>query len=136
MRAEARRIRSHRPRLSRRVLHGMRGPTHTAINPFAFGKPDMRSLFAALFTLAAAAASTSAGAQGQVTVYCSILEELCRDGAALFERNTGTKVAMVRKSTGETYAQLKAEAANPRADVWWGGPGESHLQAAEEGLLE
>ncbi len=43
---------------------------------------------------------------------------------------------MVRKSTGETYAQLKAEAANPRADVWWGGPGDPHLQAAEEGLLD
>ena len=24
----------------------------------------------------------------------------------------------------------------PRADVWWGGPAEPHLQAAEEGLLD
>ena len=97
----------------------------------------MRPLLIALVATAAAmAAPAPAKAQGQVTVYCSILEELCRDGAAMFERNTGTKVSMVRKSTGETYAQLKAEAANPRGDVWWGGPGESHLQAAEEGLLE
>jgi iron(III) transport system substrate-binding protein len=29
---------------------------------------------------------------------------------------------------------VKAEAANPRADVWWGGTGDPHLQAAEEGL--
>ena len=94
----------------------------------------MRRILIALAVISAAC--LPARAQGQVTVYCSILEELCRDGAALFERNTGTKVAMVRKSTGETYAQLKVEAANPRADVWWGGPGESHLQAAEEGLLE
>jgi iron(III) transport system substrate-binding protein len=42
----------------------------------------------------------------------------------------------VRKSTGEVFAQLKAEAANPKADVWWGGPAEPHLQAGEEGLLE
>ena len=80
-------------------------------------------------------ASTSA-AQGQVTVYCSILEEQCREGAAIFERTTGIKVAMVRKSTGEVYAQVKAEASNPKGDVWWGGPGEPHLQAAGEGLLE
>ena len=43
---------------------------------------------------------------------------------------------MVRKSTGETYAQIRAEASNPRGDVWWGGPGDPHLQAAEEGLLD
>ncbi|MBD3844505.1 ABC transporter substrate-binding protein [Bosea sp. SSUT16] len=75
-------------------------------------------------------------AQGQVTVYCSILEEQCREGAAMFEKATGIKVAMIRKSTGEVYAQVKAEANNPRGDVWWGGPGEPHLQAAEEGLLD
>ena len=75
-------------------------------------------------------------AQEQVTVYCSILEEQCRLAVATFEKETGIKVQMVRKSTGETFAQIKAEASNPKADVWWGGPGDSHLQAAEEGLLE
>ena len=29
-------------------------------------------------------------------------------------KTTGIKVAMVRKSTGEVYAQVKAEAGNPR----------------------
>jgi iron(III) transport system substrate-binding protein len=43
---------------------------------------------------------------------------------------------MVRRGTGETYAQIRAEASNPRGDVWWGGPGDPHLQAGEEGLLE
>ena len=43
---------------------------------------------------------------------------------------------MTRKSSGEFYAQLKAEAANPRGDIWWGGTGDPHLQAAEEGLTE
>ena len=41
---------------------------------------------------------------------------------------------MTRKSSGEIYAQVKAEAANPRGDIWWGGTGDPHLQAAEEGL--
>jgi iron(III) transport system substrate-binding protein len=77
-----------------------------------------------------------AAAQGQMTLYCSILEEQCRAGAVAFEKATGTKVLMVRKSTGETFAQIKAEGANPKGDVWWGGPGDPHLQAAEEGLLE
>ena len=84
----------------------------------------------------AAVATPSANAQAPVTVYCSILEEQCRLGVTNFEKATGSKVTMVRKSTGETYAQIKAEASNPRADVWWGGPGDPHMQAAEEGLLE
>jgi iron(III) transport system substrate-binding protein len=41
---------------------------------------------------------------------------------------------MTRKSSGEIYAQVKAEASNPRGDIWWGGTGDPHLQAAEEGL--
>lgn len=77
-----------------------------------------------------------ASAQGTLTVYCSIIDEQCRAGVAAFERASGTKVTMVRRGTGETYAQIRAEASNPRADVWWGGPGDPHLQAGEEGLLE
>jgi len=53
-----------------------------------------------------------------------------------FERETGIKVSMTRKSSGEFYAQIKAEASNPRGDVWWGGTGDPHLQAAEEGLTQ
>jgi iron(III) transport system substrate-binding protein len=97
--------------------------------------PSLRHALATA-TLAVAAYAGPAAAQGQVTVYCSILEEQCREGAAIFEKSTGIKVQMVRKSTGEVYAQVKAEASNPRGDVWWGGPGEPHLQAAEEGLLD
>lgn len=75
-------------------------------------------------------------AQGQLTVYCSVQEEWCRPMMAAFEKETGIKVSMTRKSSGETYAQVKAESANPRGDVWWGGTGDPHMQAAEEGLTE
>src|SRR4029434_5148657 len=51
-----------------------------------------------------------------------------------FERKTGIKCAMTRKSSGEIYAQVKAEASNPRGDVWFGGTGDPHLQAAEQDL--
>ena len=40
------------------------------------------------------------------------------------------------KGTGEIGAQLRAEAANPKTDIWWGGTGDPFLQAAEQGLLE
>jgi len=73
-------------------------------------------------------------AQGQLTLYCAVQEEWCRAMVTMFEKETGIKVAMTRKSSGEVYAQVKAESANPRADIWWGGTGDPHLQAAEEGL--
>lgn len=79
--------------------------------------------------------ATAQGA-GELVVYCSVQEEWCRPMIQTFERATGIKVSMTRKSTGETLAQLKAESANPRGDIWWGGTGDPHLQAAEEGLTE
>jgi iron(III) transport system substrate-binding protein len=90
----------------------------------------------ALAVIATAAASPQALAQGELTVYCSVQEEWCRPMMQAFERKTGIKVSMTRKSSGETFAQIKAETANPRGDVWWGGTGDPHLQAAEEGLTE
>ena len=75
-----------------------------------------------------------ASAQGTLTLYCTVQEEWCRAMVTAFERESGIKVAMTRKSSGELYAQVKAESANPRGDVWWGGTGDPHLQAAEEGL--
>ncbi len=77
-----------------------------------------------------------AAAQGELVLYCTPQEEWCRPMVAAFEKATGIKVLMTRKSSGEFYAQLKAEAANPRGDIWWGGTGDPHLQAAEEGLTE
>ncbi|MFM7347716.1 MAG: substrate-binding domain-containing protein, partial [Tagaea sp.] len=71
-------------------------------------------------------------AQGTLTLYCSVQEEWCRPMATAFERETGIRVNMTRKSSGETYAQVKAERQNPRGDVWWGGTGDPYLQAAEE----
>jgi iron(III) transport system substrate-binding protein len=75
-------------------------------------------------------------AQGELVLYCSVQEEWCRPMVAAFEKATGIKVLMTRKSSGEFYAQIKAEAANPRGDIWWGGTGDPHLQAAEEALTD
>jgi iron(III) transport system substrate-binding protein len=95
-----------------------------------------RNWLAGIVAALALAAPLSAAAQGELVVYCTVQEEWCRPMVAAFEKATGIKVLMTRKSAGEFYAQIKAEAANPRGDVWWGGTGDPHLQAAEEGLLE
>ena len=76
----------------------------------------------------------AASAQGQLTVYCSVQEEWCRPMMAAFERATGIRVAMTRRSSGETMTQIRAESQNPRGDVWWGGTGDPHMQAAQENL--
>ena len=80
--------------------------------------------------------ASSGQAAEKLTLYCSPQIEWCQLMVETFEKETGIKVAMTRKSSGETFAQIKAEAANPKGDVWWGGTGDPHLQAAEEGLTE
>ena len=84
----------------------------------------------------AALTSVSAPAADKLTYYCSAQEDWCQLMAKGFEEATGIKVNMTRKSSGETFAQIKAEASNPKGDIWWGGTGDPHLQAAEEGLTE
>lgn len=80
-------------------------------------------------------ASGAANAQsGELVLYCAADEGICRLLSETFQRETGINVLMTRKSSGETYAQLKAEEGQPRGDVWWGGTGDPHLQAAQEGL--
>jgi iron(III) transport system substrate-binding protein len=91
-----------------------------------------------ILTAAGAAALTLAGgfahAQGSVNVICSAQIEWCQAMATEFQKATGVKMAMVQKGSGEALAQIAAEGANPRTDVWFGGTGDPHLQAAERGL--
>ena len=96
----------------------------------------LRNWFLGVAGALALASPLTALAQGELVVYCTVQEEWCRPMVNAFEKATGIKVLMTRKSSGEFYAQIKAEAANPRGDIWWGGTGDPHLQAAEEGLTE
>ncbi len=85
-----------------------------------------------------AAASAFAGAamadQGQVNVICSVQADWCNMIQTVFAKSTGIKVNMSLKGSGEALAQLIAEKANPKTDVWFGGTGDPHLQAAEQDL--
>lgn len=78
----------------------------------------------------------SGGASGTLVMYCGVDEQWCRAMATTYEKQTGVHVDMTRMSAGEIYARLRAEKENPRADIWWGGTGDPHLQAADEGLTE
>jgi len=94
------------------------------------------TMLAGTMTAVSLMSAGAAQAQGALVMYCGVQEEWCRAMTTAFERETGIKVSMTRKSAGEVFAQIKAEAANPRADIWWGGTGDPHMQAAEEGLTE
>src|SRR5437870_4117666 len=94
----------------------------------------VRTLFALLLFVAAIG---GASAEGTLNLYCSSPNTAwCQGMAVGFEKATGTKVSVIQKATGEMLAQVKAEHANPKGDVWWAGAADSYLQAAEEGLLE
>ncbi len=88
-----------------------------------------------LFTGAAwALLSLGAAAQGQVNIICSVQAEWCNMISTVYARTTGAKVNVSMKGSGEALAQLIAEKDNPKTDVWFGGTGDPHLQAAEQGL--
>ena len=87
-----------------------------------------------LLTAVSLAAPAPALAQGSLNVYCSVQAEWCQAVANEFQRQTGIKVALTLKGSGETLAQVTAEAANPKGDVWFGGTGDPHLAAAEQNL--
>jgi iron(III) transport system substrate-binding protein len=73
-------------------------------------------------------------AQNRLNVICQVQAEWRSLTAVEFERETGIKVAMTLKGSGESFAQISAEKANPKLDVWFGGTGDPHLQAAEQDL--
>jgi iron(III) transport system substrate-binding protein len=96
----------------------------------------MRMMLASGLLAAVIVGASPAAAQGSVNVYCSVQVEWCQAIATGFERDTGIKVNMTQKGSGETLAQIRAEAQNPKGDIWFGGTGDPHLIVAEEGLSE
>ena len=80
-------------------------------------------------------ACADAGAQ-QLNVVCSVQAEWCTLAANEFQRATGIKVALTLKGSGESMAQLAAEKANPKADIFIGGSSEFHDPLGKQGLLE
>ncbi|KQP36277.1 ABC transporter substrate-binding protein [Pseudorhodoferax sp. Leaf274] len=85
--------------------------------------------------VAGALLAACAGASGQqVNVICSVQADWCNMIATVYAKTTGVKINLALKGSGEALAQLIAEKDNPKTDVWFGGTGDPHLQAAEQGL--
>ncbi|HLU82810.1 MAG TPA: ABC transporter substrate-binding protein [Trueperaceae bacterium] len=94
----------------------------------------MKRIFAALVLSAALVAGT-ASAQ-QVNLLCSPDLAWCEALGPAFEAATGHDLEFIRLSSQDALARIRAEAASPVFDVWFGGTGDPHLVAAREGLTE
>jgi iron(III) transport system substrate-binding protein len=87
--------------------------------------------------LATAALCVLPHAQAQdneINVICSVQAEWCNLIQTTYAKTSGVKVNMTLKGSGEALAQILAERANPKTDVWFGGTGDPHMLAAEQNL--
>ncbi len=89
----------------------------------------------AIGALALLAVAIPATAQ-EVTVLCNFEVDWCEALKAAYEKTTGEKAVFIRRTDGESLAQIRAERANPRADVYHAAESASAKQLAAEGLLE
>lgn len=89
-----------------------------------------------VLALLASLGAASAGPVGKVTLLCSPNLAWCDAVKAEFPKATGIALEYVRLSSGEALARLRAERLNPSFDVWFGGTGDPHIVASEEGLTE
>lgn len=87
----------------------------------------------ALLGGAAMLAGGAASAQ-ELNLICSADVVICERLVEEFEASHEIDMNMVRLSSGEAYAKIRAEGRNPQTDLWWGGTGDPHLQAAADGL--
>jgi iron(III) transport system substrate-binding protein len=88
-------------------------------------------------TEAAASDSTASGeASTELNVLCTPQVQWCEGMKAEFEKvYPDITVNFVRLSAGEALARLRSEKDNPQFDIWWGGPIDSFVAAANDGLL-
>jgi len=91
----------------------------------------------AVIAAGSALSALPAQAAEKLNMICSADVVVCEQMTNLFEKqHPDIKVSMVRLSAGEAYARIRTEARNPRTDIWWAGPGDPHMQAADEGLTQ
>ena len=93
-----------------------------------------KALAVGLLVSSAALYALPAQAAGSLNMICAADVKWCELMETMFEKDHDIDMNMVRMSSGEAYARLRAEARNPKTDIWWGGTGDPHLQAAQDGL--
>lgn len=89
-----------------------------------------------LFTVALLGLGASASAQERVNLLCSPDLAWCEALGPAFTAATGVDLEFIRVGSQDALARIRAEAANPIFDAWFGGTGDPHLVAAREGLTE
>jgi iron(III) transport system substrate-binding protein len=95
-----------------------------------------------MFLLALALVAPLVGTQSVVaradtlTVLCTPQEDWCVAQTQAFQEETGIETSYVRMSSGESLARIRATKDDPEFSVWWGGPADAFIAAADEGLLE
>jgi iron(III) transport system substrate-binding protein len=98
--------------------------------------------FLVMFFLVLALAAPLIGARTVVarddtlTVLCTPQEDWCVAMTQAFQEETGIETSYVRLSSGESLARIRASKDDPEFSVWWGGPADAYIAAADEGLLE
>jgi iron(III) transport system substrate-binding protein len=85
-----------------------------------------------VIALSALAAACALAQAQTVNIICSVQAEWCNMIGTVYGKTTGAKVNISMKGSGEALAQLIAEKDNPKTDIWFGGTGDPHLQAAEQ----
>jgi iron(III) transport system substrate-binding protein len=75
-------------------------------------------------------------AQEALNAYSIWPENWARPMFQEFEKALGIKVNFIRFSSGEALARILAEKNNPRVDVLFGGPVETHIAGIKEGVFE
>ena len=96
----------------------------------------MRWLSLVLLTLSLLGAPGPARAAETLNAYSIWPENWAKPMFDEFEKATGIHVNFVRFSSGEALARVIAEKSNPRVDVLFGGPVETHAAGIKEGIFE
>ena len=81
-------------------------------------------------------AQSAAKGPGKLNVLASPQLDWIQAQTKAFSDKYKIETNFVRKSGGESLAQLRAEGSNPSFDVWWGSPIDSFIAAENDGMLE
>lgn len=97
----------------------------------------MKPLRAASLALLLLPAACGAPEKTTVLVYSAHGKDLLGEVEGLFEKeHPGADLVWLDLGADQCFDRVRGEAANPQADLWWGGPEYRYTQAAEAGWLE
>lgn len=107
---------------------GIRGPVRVV---------GARRVLGSLACFVVVVAGCGDGGRRVLVIYSPHGRDLLSGFEQRFERvHPGVDVQYVDMGSQEVLERVRAERANPQADVWWGAPSDMFEAAAEEGLLD